>query len=79
MCQSLWMALPHRIRQQAGSYSIGGVLSPQNDADSVGDVRGYEGMGRNSDECGVSATVDGADPPHPPSRHEVVVRSGLLD
>ena len=30
----------------------------------VGDVRGYEVVGRNSDESGGSFTVDGADPPH---------------
>ncbi|SEQ84825.1 hypothetical protein SAMN03159444_02623 [Pseudomonas sp. NFACC02] len=34
---------------------------------SVGNVRGYEGMGRNSDECGGSGTIDGAAPPHSPA------------
>jgi hypothetical protein len=50
------------------------IFSLRNDADPVGDVRGYEGS-----EWGGSVTVDGAAPPHSPSRHEVVVCSGLFD
>ena len=34
-----------------------GTINMRFDAGPVGDVRGYEGMGRTSDECAVSVTV----------------------
>ncbi len=66
--QSPLMVLTHRIRQQAGSHrsevgqDMRDGLELVNDADSVGDVRGYEGS-----ESGVSVTGDVADPPHSPA------------
>jgi hypothetical protein len=69
--------------QQAGSYGFACVrpqsaaaapknrikaANPHHTAIPVGDVRGYEGMGRNSDECGVSVDIFIADPPHSSER-----------
>jgi hypothetical protein len=68
VCHPPLMLLTHRIRQQAGSHrcdarhNICGTTHYP-----VGDVRGYEGIGRTSDECGVSFSMDVADPPHSPA------------
>ncbi len=40
------MWLTHRIRQQAGSYGLVSGHTLSINANPVGDVRGYEGMGR---------------------------------
>jgi len=61
--------LTHRIRRNAAQTKLAhthavSAHTSQQPKNPVGDVRGYEGMGRISDECGVSFTIDMSDPVH---------------